>query len=449
MAQFFSRLFRRNRNRSDTTTSTTSIASVQASTPIHSVDAVNQLDVKAVNPLVVEVVNQPAVITEIRETPTIVPSLAPPLPKPPFDKRTMAKRAAEDRDYYGEDQWGISPGQRDAGMNIARLLQFGLPLFYSENDLADWLGLPLGKLRWFTHDKPADTVWHYVRYTIPKRSGGERVILAPKDQLKGLQRKILAEIIGKIPVGAAVHGFVPGRSIVTNARNHVGKAIICKMDLKDFFPSITFPRVRGFFITTGYSFSVASALALLCTEYERDSFEREGTTYYISIGPRHLAQGAPTSPALANLIAWKLDKRLTGLAKSLQFSYTRYADDLTFSGDDSMQVDKLRYVVQQIITAEHFAINPVKTRIAKQSTHQTVTGLIVNEKVSTPRKLRRQLRATLYNAHRDGLAAQNRDQRPNFYAYLSGMLAHIHNANAVQAARLRPHLLRLTAKNAD
>ncbi len=198
-----------------------------------------------------------------------------------------------DRAEFGEELRNVSKRQRDSSYNIEKLRRFGLPVFYSEAELARWLGISLGRLRWYTYDNPADTTWHYTRSVHKKRSGGERVILAPKADLKALQRKVLDGIVARVPVDAAVHGFVKGRSIVTNALVHSGKQVILRLDLKDFFPTVTFPRVRGLFITLGYSYAVASALALLCTEYDRVAYEREGKRYFISVGPRHLVQGAP------------------------------------------------------------------------------------------------------------------------------------------------------------
>jgi RNA-directed DNA polymerase len=342
-----------------------------------------------------------------------------------------------DRAFFGAELWGVSERHRSAVFDAEKLGRFALPLLATERDLAGWLGISRSRLRWYTHDRPADTTWHYVRYTVPKRSGGERIILAPKRELKALQRKVLDGILARVPTAAPAHGFVRHRSIVTNAQSHVGKQVVLKLDLKDFFPSITYPRVRGLFISLGYSFAVASALALLCTEYEREPFERDGTTYFISIGPRHLVQGAPTSPGLANLVAWRLDRRLSGLAARHGFVYTRYADDLTFSGDSADLVHKIRMTVQHIVADEHFEVNTAKTRIACRSARQIVTGLVVNDDVATPRELRRRLRATFHNARSSGLAAQNRDGRANFPAYLQGLIAYVNAASPEHAARLR------------
>ena len=241
-----------------------------------------------------------------------------------------------DRAYFGEETWGVSASQRTAETVPARLYRYGLPVLRSEAELAVWLGIPLTRLRWYTHDRSAERTWHYVRYAVPKRGGqGERIILAPRRELKALHRRVLHGIVAKVPVAATTHGFVAGRSTLSNASEHAGKGVVLKLDLKDFFPSVTFRRVRGLFTALGYSYAVASTLALLCTEYDRQPFERDGEQYFISVGPRHLVQGAPSSPGLANLIAWRLDRRLAGLATKRGFTYTRYADDLTFSGDSA------------------------------------------------------------------------------------------------------------------
>jgi RNA-directed DNA polymerase len=354
---------------------------------------------------------------------------------------------AGDRLTFGEEQWGIGAAHRAAALDGARLARFDLPALATEADLAEWLGIPLPRLRWYTHERAADTTWHYVRYTIPKRSGGERVILAPKRELKQLQRKVLDDLLARVPVAPAAHGFVRGRSILSNARPHAERAAVLKLDLKDFFPSITAPRVRGLFIALGYPFSVAATLALLCTEYEREPFERDGARYYVSVGPRHLVQGAPTSPALANLAAWRLDRRLAGLAGKHGVTYTRYADDMTFSADDVEAVRTVRVVARRIIEEEHFAVNPAKTHLAQRSARQVVTGLVVNDRPAAPRELRRRLRATLHNASRTGLAAQNRDGRQSYAAHLRGQIAFVESANPQHAERLRAALRRALASD--
>jgi retron-type reverse transcriptase len=362
---------------------------------------------------------------------------------------SAGRDTTRDRTYFGEETWGASPRHRGAAIDAERLARFDLPLLADEAALAVWLGIPLGRLRWYTRDRPADTSWHYVRYTIPKRAGGERVILAPKRELKALQRKVLAGLLAHVPTSSAAHGFVPGRSIVTNAALHTGRQVVLKLDLKDFFPSVTYPRVRGLFISVGYSFPVAATLALLCTEYERQEFVRDSTRYFISVGPRHLVQGAPTSPALANLVAWRLDRRLLGLAAKHHFAYTRYADDLTFSGDDVETAVRLRAQAGRIVQDERFTVNAAKTRLVRRAGRQTVTGLVVNDAPGVRREQRRLLRAIVHNASRSGLESQNRDGRKDFTAHLMGQIAFVHAANRRHAAPLRLQVRRIAGKLAS
>jgi RNA-directed DNA polymerase len=363
--------------------------------------------------------------------------------------RRRKRREGDDRRYFGEELWGVSRRHRSATHSETRVQRFGLPALRDERELAAWLGLPLARLRWFTYDRPADKTWHYVRYVVPKRNGGQRVILAPKRELKALQRKVLGELVAKIPAASAAHGFVAGRSITTNARPHVGKRVVLGLDLKDFFPSITFQRTRGVFIAHGYSYAVASTLALLCTEYDREPFDRNGDRFYISVGQRHLVQGAPTSPALANLVAWRLDRRLLGLAAKYRFSYTRYADDLTFSGDDVSAVGRLLTNIKRIVADERFVLNDAKTRVARRARRQIVTGLVVNDQVATPRQLRRRLRAILHNARQGGLEAQNRTHPKEYPAYVRGLVAFVNAVNPQQAAPLVVALRRVVGGGAD
>lgn len=340
------------------------------------------------------------------------------------------------RRYFGEALWGASAAQREATTQGDRLATHGLPPLTSEAELAEWLLISPARLRWFTYDRPAEQAWHYTLHRVPKRRGGQRLILAPKEELKALQRTILQEILQLVPPDEAAHGFVRGRSIVSNAAAHVGRVFLLNLDLRDFFPTLTYPRVRGLFISLGYNFEVASLLALLCTGRERERFEHHGKTYFISVGPRHLVQGAPSSPALANLIARGLDRRLRGLATKVGFSYTRYADDLSFSGDSLDGVRALQRYIPPIVTEEGFILHEEKSHLFRHSGRQLVTGLVVNDQVGTPRALRRQLRACLHNAQRTGLAAQNHAGHPDFRAYLQGLIAHVHAANPAQAEAL-------------
>jgi retron-type reverse transcriptase len=219
----------------------------------------------------------------------------------------------------------------------------------------------------------------------------------------------------------------------------VGRATVVNLDLKDFFPSITFPRVKGIFQGLGFSPSVATILGLLCTECPRRQVEYAGRRLFVATGPRGLPQGACTSPALSNLLARRLDARLGGLAKKLGFTYTRYADDLTFScdGQAAAKTGYLLARVRHIVDQECLVVNEKKTRVQRPGRRQTVTGIVVNKRPNVPRRTAKRLRAILHHAKKEGLAAQNRDQRDNFEHWLGGMISYVQMVNPDKGKRLR------------
>jgi len=323
-----------------------------------------------------------------------------------------------------------------------RLTDNGLPVMHTPADVAAKLGIPIKALRWLSFHTDVATRTNYVKFEVPKRSGGVRILSAPHKKLKSAQRWILASVASRLTPTEAAHGFVTGRGIATNASPHVGKAVVINFDLEDFFPSIAFPRVRATFERCGYSGSVATILALLSTESPRVTATYAGTPYEVATGPRALPQGAPTSPALSNQVARKLDRRLQGVAAKLGLTYTRYADDLTFSGGEELagKIGWLVAKVRHIALDEGFRINAKKTRVMRRSTAQTVTGVVVNEKPSVPRAELRRLRAILHRARSQGLDAQNRDGRPNFRAYLTGKIAFVAMIRPDVAARLKAAL---------
>src|SRR5260370_22231507 len=162
------------------------------------------------------------------------------------------------------------------------------------------------------------------------------------------------KIWNKLTAETAAQGFRKGCSTVSNAKPHCRQAVVVNMDLENFFPSIVFARVRSVFRRLGYSPCVATILALLCTECPRRQVTYDGKAYWVAVGPRGLPQGACTSPALSNQVARRLDKRLGGLAKKLNLGYTRYADDLTFSGsaDSEPRVGYLLARIRHLVKAE-------------------------------------------------------------------------------------------------
>lgn len=218
----------------------------------------------------------------------------------------------------------------------------------------------------------------YQAFTIPKRSGGARQIFAPVEDLKKLQRLILRKLLGRLSAHDAAHGFERGRSIVTNAKMHVGKSVVLRLDLKDFFTSTSAARVEQYFRAIGWSAESAEMLTRVCTH--------NGA----------LPQGAPTSPRLSNLINAKLDARLSALARKHQANYTRYADDLTFSFDEAShpKVNGLIHFVKEIVKSEGYQLHLyAKLKIQRCHERQRVTGLVVNQRVQLPRTTRRWLRA--------------------------------------------------------
>ena len=348
----------------------------------------------------------------------------------------VTKRRATDIIFLGR---GVSKGLADRRSHVEQLQKRGLPVLGAPSEVAAALGLTVSKLRWLAFHNDAATRVHYVRFTVPKKSGGIRELSAPHRTLAAAQRWIYDHILAKIPVHDAAHGFAPGRSTVTNALPHVGRRAVVNADLKDFFPTITFARVKGIFQSFGYSPAAATIFALLCTEAPRKRITYAGKTYEAATGPRVLPQGACTSPALSNLAARRLDARLHGIAAKLGWTYTRYADDLTFSADGEA-ADKVGYVlarIRHIAEDEGFSVNEKKTRVQRTNTAQCVTGLVVNRRVGVPRDVVRRLRAILHRAQTQGLAAQNRDKHPHFESWLRGMIAYVNMANPEQGRKLR------------
>jgi RNA-directed DNA polymerase len=321
---------------------------------------------------------------------------------------------------------------------IAALGAQGLPKLASVDELGKWLGCDRKGLARLMRPGTR-TGSAYVEFEIPKAKGGTRRIAAPRRALRTAQRKILDEILGKVPQHEAAHGFVAGRSTVTNARPHTGAALVVKTDLKDFFPTVHYRRVAGLFTMLGYGEAVAAALAALTTYRPQLDDGRV-------VWPGVLPQGAPTSPALANLACRRLDVRLTRLAARYGAVYTRYADDLTFSFAEApaanLSMGRFLWWVDGICQQEGFLEHPGKRRLLRAKTQQRVTGLVVNQAVHVPRAERRRFRAILHNIARQGLPSQAKG-RDDFAAYLAGYAAYVSmvqpelgRAWAAQVARL-------------
>ncbi|MCU0659393.1 MAG: reverse transcriptase family protein [Polyangiaceae bacterium] len=338
-------------------------------------------------------------------------------------KKTKEKRAADRKAraeawtlqqrqqllYLGE---GVSHGLSDLQGDTERLRQRGLPVFTDAADMARQMGLTVNELRFLTFQRKVSKIHHYARFSMPKKSGGERVISAPMPRLKKAQRWVLERLLNRVPVNDAAHGFREGRSIVTNATPHLRAAVVVNLDLQDFFPSVDYRRVRGLFRALGYADAFATVLALLCTEAEVEAYDLDGERYFVASGPRKLPQGAPTSPALTNVLCSRLDRRLKAVAQRSGFVYTRYADDLTFSAQGlaltdggplrAPDVGPLLRRVHHVIQAEGFRVHPKKTRVLRASRRQEVTGIVVNRQLSVDRATLRRFRAFLFQLEKDG-----------------------------------------------
>lgn len=332
----------------------------------------------------------------------------------------------------------------DDGDDVA-LRQSGLPVFHNPEELANWLGLPLTKVAWLVHRfsagkavSPETAHYHYTWRQ--KRSGGLRLIESPKQTLKQVQTKILREILDCIAAHPSAHGFVPERSVLTNAMPHVGHGIVIKFDLTNFYTTVGFSRVVAIFRTLGYSREAAIWLGLLTTTAVPTNlpFDRKKLYAVLPYLRRHLPQGAPTSPALANLSAFHLDARLTGMAHAFGAKFTRYADDLTISGpaDLSSGLRTLIPLVEQIIRRERFQSNRQKRQVLREHQRQSIAGVVVNVKPNVKRADYDRLKAILTNCIRLGPSTQNRDQVGDFAAHLRGRIAHVMQLNAERGERL-------------
>ena len=192
---------------------------------------------------------------------------------------------------------------------------------------------------------------------------------------------------------------------------------------------MTFARVRGYLIACGYSYPVATTLAVVMTEAKRQPVDVNGEIFHVPVGQRHCVQGAPTSPGVCNAIVAKLDRRLAGLARKFGLAYTRYADDLTFSGDiDAAAIGRLLHHANAIIGAEGFATNAGKTRVMHRAGRQRVTGVTVNHVLGLSRSERRKLRAAVHHV------AKGKPVEPA--TSVRGKIAYLAMLNAAQADRL-------------
>lgn len=367
-------------------------------------------------------------------------------------KRKHAEtQAAKALAWQQRNQQGItylgdcgSVSLQNTATDTTRLHTFGLPIIENHLSLAQAMGISLSELCFLAYSRQVSTVSHYKQFKVAKKSGGYRLISAPMPRLKRAQYWILANILEKIPVTEQAHGFVRGRSIVTNAQQHSHSKVVINVDLKDFFPTIDYRRVKGVFVSLGYSEALAAVFALLTTSAETERVTLDGEAFHIAQGERRLPQGAPSSPALTNILCWKLDKRLQGAAHALGFEYSRYADDLTFSSKSAEKdaASKLLWRVRQIVNAEGFKVHPDKTRVMYRHKRQEVTGVVVNEKPSIERKELKKFRALLFQIEKSGPTGKHWGNAPLFPA-IDGYANYVAMVNPEKGIPLQQKVARL------
>lgn len=262
-----------------------------------------------------------------------------------------------------------------------RLMENNVPVIYNLRHVRKIFSIKKREQELFFGDRKAEL---YRQFSIPKKSGGVRIIEAPCNRLKNIQRWIKDEIVDSCKVSDYATGFRKNMSIIDNAKEHVGKDIVINMDLKDFFPSVGYEDIFCMFSYIGYRRDVAHLLTKLCTN-----------------SSNCLPQGSPASPSISNHVLLKLDTRLGKLADSVGANYTRYADDMTFSGEK--RIAHIVPLVKTIVEEEGYRINDNKTRLQYKNCRQEVTGLIVNEKVSVSSETEKEIKNAIYFIRKYGL----------------------------------------------
>jgi RNA-directed DNA polymerase len=334
-------------------------------------------------------------------------------------------------------------------------IRFPVPPLATSGELAQWLSITTNELVWFADPRglerlshAAESLRHYRYRWVRKRAGGYRLLEAPKPRTKRIQQRILHGLLDVVPAHAAAHGFVAGRSPRTHAERHAGSAIVIRLDLADFFLHVGAAHVRAIFAALGYPDEVAWNLTCLTTNVapvRPRALTEDDVSHLAAIRraemlarTRHLPQGAPTSPALANLAAFALDVRLAAAAERAGARYSRYADDLVFSGDATFarSADAFARLVTEIAVDEGFPVNRSKTRFMRRGARQVVTGIVVNERPTIARRDVDRLEALLFNCVRHGQASQNRVGYIDFRSQLRGRIAYVASIDPKRAARL-------------
>ena len=276
---------------------------------------------------------------------------------------------------------------------IDNLTSKNLPVIFSLKHFSLLIGMELSDVKKIIQSRNH----HYSYYLIKKKRGGFRRIVAPYKDLKFMQRWIKENILDKVDVSQQATGFIKGKSILNNAKSHENSNIILNIDLNNFFETITEKRVYGIFSSLGYSKNLSVEFARICTvqisEDKYDAMSPEKQEYFKEIYKLResvLVQGAPTSPNLSNLVCRRLDLRLSKLANKLGISYSRYADDITFSSNNESNLPSIG-TLKKIIEDEDLKINWDKVGRYKKGQRQIVTGLLIDGRVRVPKKFKKEI----------------------------------------------------------
>nr|WP_294875085.1 reverse transcriptase domain-containing protein [uncultured Pedobacter sp.] len=281
------------------------------------------------------------------------------------------------------------------------LINQNLPVIYNTANLAALVGYRTNYLK----RSAAFTKFYYREFTIRKSNGKPRTLVEPLPSLKEIQTWILENIIIEIPVSKFAKAYVKKRSLIENVKYHKGREAVLTLDIKDFFDSITFEKVENIFASIGYSSNISNLLAKLTTFRET------------------LPQGAPTSPYLSNLVLRNFDDCVASYCIERNIRYTRYADDLSFSGDDSdLNIEDF---IQSELDKVDLKLNPDKSKLRKKGQRQMITGLVVNEKIQIPKFQRNHIRNEVHFLKRFGLENHLRhtdNKRGNYLLHLLGKI---------------------------
>ncbi|MFK8078262.1 MAG: reverse transcriptase family protein [Granulosicoccus sp.] len=328
--------------------------------------------------------------------------------------------------------------------NANTAIEKPFPTLTTVGDLAQWLSVTSTELDWFANcwrDELSTPkhLQHYQYHIVEKRSGGMRLIEQPKVELKRIQRRINELILNNLDTHAAAHGFCRGRNCVSHASNHVGKRYLITYDIADCFHSIDWPVIKNVFRRIGYSEQVSFYLAALCShrvQLDYKSLRQFTRAQRSRLIQRHLPQGAPTSPALANAALHQLDVRLTGLANSLEMDYSRYADDIAMSSNVHRDWRFLESLIGGICLEEGVSLNHRKTRTKRPHQKQRLVGIVVNTKPNIDRQYYDTLKATLTNCKKFGLESQNREGHLHFRAQLLGRIQYVKSLSKNKGEKL-------------